>query len=68
MEFSFKTNIHQNKDWNLTTYPCLFHLMDCLRPTSIKTRIETKSTQSVDDNEQRFKTNIHQNKDWNFQH
>ena len=39
--YSFKTNIHQNKDWNFFVFCFRKKVPLCLRPTSIKTRIET---------------------------
>ena len=43
----FKTNIHQNKDWNKMVKQQIYNDDDGLRPTSIKTRIETLTIFSV---------------------
>ena len=61
----FKTNIHQNKDWNMLGTPRFVCASDGLRPTSIKTRIETDNLRKLFPWVVAFKTNIHQNKDWN---
>ena len=61
----FKTDFQKNKDWNMLRPMRLLVLLDRLKPTSKKTRIETTLFFAPCFLLIVFKTDFQKNKDWN---